>query len=100
MDTFTKPKELPECCFDPSTEERNVKGHYNLWHGFGVKPKKGDWSLMEKHIVSVMAKDNVDSAAYITMWLAWAVQHPNNKLSLRLYLKESAAVAKEVLATR
>jgi len=73
--------------FDPSTEERNVKGHYNLWHGFGVKPKKGDWSLMEKHIVSVMAKDNVDSAAYITMWLAWAVQNPNKQAESALVFK-------------
>jgi hypothetical protein len=36
-------------------KERVINGFLNLWRGFGVEPAQGDWSLMQKHIQSVLA---------------------------------------------
>ena len=30
----------------------DAPGYYNLWQGFSVEPRHGDWSLMEHHIES------------------------------------------------
>jgi hypothetical protein len=35
--------------FDP-TGEAEMGDKLNLWHGFAIEPKKGDWSLMQQHI--------------------------------------------------
>jgi len=52
-----------------------TEGYYNLWKGFSVEPKKGDWSLFREHI-SLMSEENPDLEAYLLAWLADAVQHP------------------------
>lgn len=39
--------------FTPPTKGKKVNApptYYNLWRGFGIKPKKGDWTLFENHI--------------------------------------------------
>lgn len=48
---------------------------YNLWQGFGVKPRAGDWSLMKAHIRDVLAGGDPESEAYILRWSAYAVQN-------------------------
>jgi len=56
-----------------------VDGKLNLWTGWGVTPKRGDWSLMQKHLGEVLAAGNEELDAYIMKWLAWAVQHPDQQ---------------------
>lgn len=48
----------------------------NLWQGFGVQPKPGDWSLMQAHIRDVLAGGDPKAADYILRWAAYAVQNP------------------------
>ncbi|MCO8144874.1 DUF5906 domain-containing protein [Rhodovulum tesquicola] len=50
---------------------------FNLWQGFGVQPKAGDWSLMKQHIHEVLAGGVEANADYIVKWAAYAVQHPD-----------------------
>jgi len=64
--------------FEPGQGEV-VEGRLNLWRGWGVEPKPGDWSRMRAHIEEVLAKSNEDHAAYIHNWLAWAVQYPDQR---------------------
>ena len=40
--------------FYPYTTDKEVNGHYNLFSGFGTKPKKGDWSLFRDHIFQIV----------------------------------------------
>jgi hypothetical protein len=54
-----------------------VEGRLNLWRGWGIEPKKGDWSLMQKHIWEVTANNNENNAIYQLDWLAWSIQHPD-----------------------
>jgi uncharacterized protein DUF5906 len=49
----------------------------NLWRGFGVTPKKGNWSLIRKHIKEVLADGDPKADDYIIRWVAWGFQHPD-----------------------
>ena len=49
-----------------------IDNQLNLWKGWGVEPKPGDWSLMQEHIRTVLAADNEAADTYITNWSAWS----------------------------
>jgi hypothetical protein len=71
--------------FKPSGEEV-INGCINLWRGWGVQPKQGDWSLIRRHIEQVIADRNPKSAEYIIRWIAWAMQHPDRQAEVALVL--------------
>jgi Family of unknown function (DUF5906) len=54
-----------------------VGGKLNLWRGWGVEPKQGDWTLMKRHIEEVLCASEKSVSDYSFKWLAWAVQHPD-----------------------
>jgi hypothetical protein len=54
-----------------------VRGKLNLWRGWGVEPKKGDWSLMYQHIKDVLCAGDEALYTYNLNWLAWSVQNPD-----------------------
>jgi hypothetical protein len=39
--------------------------HFNLWRGFGIVPKPGQWPLLRRHIELVLANGNKVHAEYI-----------------------------------
>lgn len=51
-------------------------GFYNLWTGWGVEPKAGDWSLMRGHIKDIVCKGDPVAERYLMGWMARAVQKP------------------------
>jgi Family of unknown function (DUF5906) len=53
-----------------------VANNLNLWQGWGVDPRKGDWSLIRRHIENVIAGDNAEYADYVIRWNAWSIQNP------------------------
>jgi len=59
--------------------EKDVPGFYNLWRGFGVEPKSGDWSLMNQHIFEVVANGDQAVYDYIICWMADLVQNPGGQ---------------------
>ena len=66
----------PGVVFEPSATPKERPGALNLWRGFAVEPKKGDWSLMQDHILNILARGNAEHAKYILDWMAYCVQHP------------------------
>jgi hypothetical protein len=58
----------------------------NLWRGWGVEPKVGDWSLIREHIEVVLAGGNEEFALYIVRWIAWAIQNPAAQAEVALVL--------------
>lgn len=60
----------------PDCDEKIVNGRLNLWTGFSVVPKRGNWSRMKKHICEVLADGNQVYADYIMRWAAWKFQNP------------------------
>lgn len=59
--------------FDP---ERDHPGWLNLWTGWGVEPKPGDWSLTQELIRDVLCDRDDASADFVMKWMAYLVQKP------------------------
>lgn len=48
----------------------------NLWKGWAVKPRLGDWSLMRELIERVLCSNNLVLAEYVIRWMAFMFQRP------------------------
>jgi len=59
--------------FSPGREHPT---YYNLYRGFGVEPRPGDWSLFERHIRKIIAGGVNEVAEYLLNWLAQLFQNP------------------------
>jgi ABC-type multidrug transport system fused ATPase/permease subunit len=67
-------------------EPKVVNECLNLWQGWGVAPKPGDWGLIRQHIEVVLAGGNEEFANYIIRWIAWAIQNPAAPAEVALVL--------------
>jgi hypothetical protein len=72
-------------------------GYYNLWRGFAVPPKQGDWSYFREHL-NLVANRNEDHARYILAWLAETVQHPERPIGIALAFKGIPGAGKSTFA--
>jgi hypothetical protein len=80
---------------DP-TKPETFDSNYNLWRGYGVKPKQGDWSLMKRHIEDVLADGNKTNAEYIIRWSAWVLQNPGERAEVALTFRGGEGVGKGI----
>lgn len=69
---------------------------YNLWRGFAVEPAEGDWSLMQAHVLDVLASGDEAHARYITRWTAWTLQNPATPPRVALVFRGGQGVGKGV----
>lgn len=53
------------------------KGHVNLFQGWGVVPKSGDWSLLDAHIRDVICNGNEEYYTFVLDWMADIFQKPS-----------------------
>jgi hypothetical protein len=91
--------------FDPTdetvTEKRGGTKHphrFNLWRSWSVEQKLGDWSLMQAHILNVIADGNAEYAEYIMNYIAWCVQNPALPAEVALVMQGREGTGKGVLA--
>lgn len=80
--------------FDPS---RDHEGYLNLWKGWAVTPKKGDWSLLQDLILEVLCSGNQKHADYVMNWLAYMVQHPSKPAEVALCFRGDKGTGKGTL---
>jgi hypothetical protein len=52
----------------------------NLWHGWGVAPKRGDRALWDELFEYLMDREGPDTRRWFEQWLAYPLQHPGAKL--------------------
>ncbi|MCA8254820.1 bifunctional DNA primase/polymerase [Burkholderia sp. AU31624] len=71
---------------------------YNMWRGFAVEPKPGDWSLMRAHIRDVISSGDAKVDRYVMGWLARMVQQPGEPGEVALVLRGDEGVGKGTLA--
>jgi hypothetical protein len=76
---------------------KEVNQCLNLWRGWGVDPKAGDWSLIREHIEVVLAGGNKEFADYIIRWIAWAIQNPAAQAEVALVLIGAKGAGKGTL---
>ena len=70
----------------------------NLWRGFGVKPKQGNWSLMQQHIREVICEGNEKHYQYLIGWMAYGVQNPDKPIGVAVAFLGAQGAGKGILA--
>jgi Family of unknown function (DUF5906) len=73
--------------FDPAN--RAPSNFLNLWRGFAVTPRQGDWSLMKDHIKQVICRGVPADNKYVLDWLARLVQHPEEPGEVALVVRST-----------
>src|SRR5262249_35031966 len=68
--------------FEPGGPLEIPNDMLNLWRGFGLVPKSGDWSLMHAHIFNVVCSGDQKLFDYLIKWMAYAVQHPDKTIGV------------------
>jgi hypothetical protein len=76
-------------CIDPTGNAPETC--FNLWQGFGVEEREGDWSKLAGMIFEDLAAGDEEHFNYIIMWLAHLVQRPHESPGVALVLKAARA---------
>jgi len=63
--------------FDP--EFKSPDTYYNLFRGFLLEPKSGDWSLYMDHMIEVICGGNESHGMWLMTWMARILQEPGGK---------------------
>lgn len=83
--------------FEANTE-RVLPSDYNMWNGFALTPKKGDWSLMHAMIEESIADGDIESYLWIIRFCAWCIQNPTERAGVCLaMLSEKQGTGKGLL---
>ena len=77
--------------------EKTVGELLNLWQGWGVKGRVGDWGLIQRHIREVIAGGNKEFGDYVLGWIAWAIQNPAAQAEVALVLIGPKGIGKGTL---
>jgi hypothetical protein len=84
--------------FDPGKPPGHNGKSWNMWQGFAVKPKPGDWSLLQHHILINICGGNDEYFAWMMNWMALGVQQPDVVIGTAPVLKGAPGTGKGVLA--
>ena len=71
---------------------------FNLWRGYGVESRPGNWSLMRAHICDVICRGIEEHARWVIAWLAQCVQRPGHPGEVALVLRGKQGTGKGVFA--
>ncbi len=72
-----------DTCFEPDPIKADAAAHrgaYNLWNGFAVDPKPGDWSMLRNHIKNILCDGDEDLFNFVMTWLASPFARPGVKV--------------------
>jgi hypothetical protein len=72
--------------------------YLNMWTGYAVEPKEGDWSLMRDHVRDNICNGNADHFNYMMAWLAQLFQHPEEKIGVAVVVRGKKGAGKSILA--
>jgi hypothetical protein len=87
-----------EVDFDPSLPPGHNETVWNMWRGFAVMPKPGDWSKLKAHILDNICGGNQDYYNWMLNWMALGVQQPSLVIGTAPVLKGLPGTGKGVLA--
>jgi len=72
---------------------------YNLWQGFAVVSREGNWSLFHEHLFVNVCQSNKLVMEYLLSWMARTVQKPNRQGEVAIVLKGGRGAGKSKVAT-
>jgi hypothetical protein len=77
---------------------KDIPGMFNMWRGFTVKPKQGDWSKYEEHIRNNLCKGDEKIYNWVLKWMARCVQKPDTVGQVAIVLRGKRGIGKGVFA--
>lgn len=92
-------REYDTIIFDPS-KEREWEGCFNLWEGLALKPIKGDWECVLRHLYRVLCNKDRDKFLYTIKWLAWCLQNPGKRAEVAVIFKGKEGAGKGFIFTQ
>lgn len=87
-------RDYEEVKFAPGNESPLV---YNLFRGWAVEPRKGDWSILREHIRKVICGGKADQFIWYMTWLAHIFQHPDEKRSVAVVIRGEKGTGKSIV---
>ena len=84
--------------FEPGEPEVLRGNRLNLYRGFAVTARKGNWKRLRNHIYRVLANGDYQAARYIVRWLAWTLQNPGSRAEAVLAFQGDEGAGKGTLA--
>lgn len=70
---------------------------YNLWKGFVVKAKEGEYSRIESHLRTVWCRGNEAHYQYLIGWFAHLIQKPQEKPGVAIVIKGGKGAGKSTI---
>jgi len=83
-------------CKPPGVAEPAGPEDKNLWPGFAVIPKQGDWSLLKAHIRDNLCGGDPPCFDYVLNWLALLVQCPGRLPGTAICLRGEPGTGKTI----
>lgn len=90
-------RQYKQVVFDPS-EQTPRPDVYNLWRGWAVEPKPGNWSLFKAHLLNVGAAGDQELFRFIMEWLGMLVQYPHIPPGVALVWRGNQGTGKGFIA--
>ena len=84
--------------FHPGNNARVIDGKLNLWRDWAFQPQPGDWTKLRDHIWIVVASRKKEVFNYVMNWLAWCVQHPDERAEVVLVMQGKRGAGKGTVA--
>lgn len=81
--------------FDP---ERDHPGYLNLWTGWSVEPKRGDWSLLRELLWDALCDRDDALFEYVLDWSAHLAQRPGSVAEVALCFQGEKGTGKGTFA--
>lgn len=79
--------------FDPAPNRQHAR-LCNLWRGWAVEPRAGDWSSMKRLVRDVLCRGDDEAFGYVIRWAAFMVQQPHVPAEVALVFKGRKGVGK------
>jgi hypothetical protein len=76
---------------------KDAHGYFNLWRGFSVEPRQGDWSLMRHHLRDCICGGNDEHFRYLMAWKAAAIQRPDEPAEVAVAFRGRRGTGKSVV---
>lgn len=80
--------------FDPTREH---EGWLNLWRGWAVESKAGDWSMLRELIRDVLTDGDTACYEYVLNWMAFMFQHPGEVAEVAIAFRGAKGTGKGTL---
>lgn len=87
-------RDYDEIKFLPGEERPSL---YNLFLGWDLQPRPGDWSLLREHIRLTLCSGNAEQFNWFMTWLAHIFQFPGSKPSVAVVIRGKKGTGKSIV---